>query len=184
MKNKSLDALFVFNGIFVFAMNLFGPLYALYVQQINRDIFVVSVTWAVGLLATGIFTYAVSRTGDLLKEKEYFLMAGFLIRAIAWFLYIGVDSVYQLILLQVLLGLGEAAGSPAFSAIFAEHLDFGKHVQEYSQWMIVSNLLTAAGVFAGGFITTFFGFKWLFVCMGTLALVSFFGILVQPRKLL
>lgn len=184
MKNKALKILFAYNGIFVFAANLLGPLYAVYVGTISDNVFLISATWAVGLLATSIFTFAVSKRGDLLKEKEYLLMAGFLIRAIAWFLYIGIDNIFQLILLQILLGLGEAAGSPAFNAIFAEHLDFGKHIQEYSSWMMVSNVLTALGTVAGGLVASVFGFQWLFVCMGSFALVSFFGILAQPRKLL
>jgi MFS family permease len=184
MKNKALKILFIYNGIFVFAANLLGPLYAVYVGMIDKNLFAISSTWAVGLAATGIFTFAVSKRGDMLKEKEYLLMAGFLIRAIAWFLFIGITDLFQLVLLQILLGMGEAAGSPAFNTIFAEHLDFGKHIKEYSQWMIVGNLLTAAGTFAGGFIATVLGFHWLFIVMGTMALVSFLGILVQPRKLL
>ncbi len=184
MKNKSLKVLFIYNGIFIFASNLLGPLYAVYVGMLDKNIFSICATWAVGLMATGIFTYAVLKKGDLVKEKEYLLMAGFLIRAIAWFLYIAIGNIFQLILLQILLGLGEAAGSPAFNAIFAENLDFGKHIREYSSWLIVSNMLTAAGVIAGGCIVSIFGFRWLFICMGSLALVSFFGILLQPRKLL
>jgi MFS family permease len=184
MKNKSLKILFIYNGIFVFAANLLGPLYAVYVGMLDNNIFSISATWAVGLLATSIFTFAISKKGDLLKEKEYLLLAGFLIRAIAWFLYIGIGNIFQLALLQILLGLGEAAGSPAFNAIFAEHLDSGKQIREYSNWMIFSNILTAAGTVAGGFVASVFGFHWLFAGMGVLALVSFFGILIQPRKLL
>lgn len=184
MKNGSLKVLFFFNGIFIFAANLLGPLYAVYVGMLDKNIFSISTTWAVGLLATSVFTYVISKRGDFLKEKEYLLMGGFLIRAIAWFLFIGIGNIFHLILLQILLGIGEAAGSPAFNAIFAEHLDIGKHIKEYSQWAIYSNLLTAAGTVAGGFIASFFGFQWLFICMGTLALLSFFGILIQPRKLL
>jgi len=67
---------------------------------------------------------------------------------------------------------------------FCRTFGFWKQIKEYSQWMVFSNLLTAAGTVAGGFVASMFGFHWLFICMGTLALVSFFGILVQPRKLL
>jgi hypothetical protein len=60
-----------------FASNLLGPLNAVYVRMISKNIIAVSATWAIGLLASGIFTYAVSRKGDMLREKEYLLMAGF-----------------------------------------------------------------------------------------------------------
>ena len=37
-----------------------------------------------------------------------------------------------LLVAQFLLGIGEAVGTPAFDVIFAEHLDKGKHINEYS----------------------------------------------------
>jgi MFS family permease len=101
----------------------------------------------------------------------------------AWFLYIGVGNLFQLVLLQILLGLGDAAGSPSFNAIFAEHLDLGKHIQEYSQWIIIGNFLTAAGTLTGGLVASMFGFRWLFIFMGTLALVSFLGRFDPAKKI-
>lgn len=184
MNNKSLKILFIYNGIFVFAGSLFGPLYAVYVGLLDKNILSVSITWSAFLIATVIFTLIISKIGDRIKEKEYLLMAGFLVRAIAWFLFIFATNVIYLIFLQILLGLGEALGTPAFDAIFAEHLDGGRHIEEYSDWKLVLNGATGVGTIIGGLIATAFGFQWLFILMGILALVSFGGVLIQPRKLL
>ena len=89
-----------------------------------------------------------------------------------------------LIFLQVLLGVGEALGSPAFDAIFAEHLDSGRHILEYSDWKLIANMATATGVIIGGAIVEIFGFPWLFASMSLLATVAFFGVLFKPRPLL
>ncbi len=184
MNNKSLKILFIYNGVFVFAGSLFGPLYAVYVGLLDKNILSVSLTWSVFLIATVIFTFIISRIGDRIKEKEYLLMAGFLVRALAWLLFIYATNIYHLIFLQILLGLGEAFGTPAFDAIFAEHLDSGKHVEEYSDWKLVLNVTTGVGTIIGGIIATKLGFQWLFIAMSILAIISFFGVLVQPRKLL
>jgi MFS family permease len=184
MNNKSLKILFIYNGIFVFAGSLFGPLYAVYVGLLDKNILSVSITWSAFLIAIVIFTLIISRIGDRVKEKEYLLMAGFLVRAIAWFLFIFATNVFYLIFLQILLGLGEALGTPAFDAIFAEHLDSDRHIEEYSDWKVVLNSVTGVGTIIGGLIATAFGFQWLFVSMSVLAVISFGGVLVQPRKLL
>ncbi len=184
MQNKSLKTLFIFNGIFVFAGSLLGPLYALYVGTFDKNILSVSTTWASFLVATFIFTIIVSKIGDKIKEKEYLLMAGFLVRAIAWFMFVFAGNVFHFVLLQILLGLGEALGTPAFDAIFAEHLDGGKHIKEYADWKLITNGTTAVGTIMGGLIVTTIGFSWLFATMSGLALVSFLGLLIQPRKLL
>lgn len=184
MKNKSLKILFIYNGIFVFAGSLLGPLYAVYVGLLDKNILSVSITWSAFLIATVIFTLIISKIGDRIKEKEYLLMAGFLVRATAWLLFIFAGNVFHLILLQTLLGLGEALGTPVFDALFAEHLDGGQHIKEYSNWKLVLSGATGIGTTIGGLIATVFGFQWLFISMSVLAVVSFVGVLIQPRKLL
>lgn len=185
MINKSLKILYVYNGIFVFAGGLLGPLYALFVTELDNKVFSVSLTWAVFLISSSIFTFVISKLrDDLVKEKEYLLLAGFLTRAVVWFLYIFVDSLASLAILQFLLGLGEALGSPTFNSIFAEHLDPGRHIAEYANWQLIVYIVVALSTLLGGLIVTYFGFRPLFFLMSLLAIVSFFGVLFTPRKLL
>ncbi len=184
MNNKALKTLFVFNGIFVFASSLLGPLYAVFVETIDKSIISVSLSWSVYLLSSTVFILLVGKYGDKVKEKEYLLMAGFLIRAIVWFVFPTVSTITFLIFLQGFLGLGEALGSPSYDALFAEHLDKNEHIKEYADWRLVSNIVGAVAVILGGFIVSYAGFSILFYTMGSLALVSFLGVLVKPRKLL
>ncbi len=184
MINRSLKILFFFNGIFVFASTLLGPLYAIYVESIDKNILSISVTWAAFLLSATIFTFFVSKKGDSLKEKEYLLMGGFLIRGISWILFIFVGNIFHLILVQIFLGLGEALGSPSFDAVFAEHLDKGMQIKEYSTWKLVVNGTTALATIIGGFIVAVYGFNVLFIIMSSMAFIAFLGILIQPRDIL
>lgn len=183
-ENKSLKILFLFNSIFVFAGNLLGPLYAVYVQGIDRKIITVSFSWATFTISTVLFMLLVSKFGDKVKEKEYLLAGGFLVRAFSWFGYIFAHNVGALIFIQILLGLGEALGTPAWSAIFAKHLDGGKTIMDYSDWNILANLVSALAVIVGGLLATIFGFNFIFILMGTLAIISFIGTLITPRRVL
>lgn len=184
MTNRALRTLYIYNGIFTLGGALLGPLYAVYVQRFEADVFDISVTWAAFLISTSFFTFLISKIGDRIPEKEYLLLGGFLVRAIGWFLFIFVGNLAFLILLQVILGVGEALGSPAFDAIFAEHLDSGKHILEYSDWKLIANMATATGVILGGAIVEIFGFPWLFASMSLLAMVAFLGVFLKPRSVL
>ena len=174
----------MYNGIFVFASSLLGPLYAIYVSGVDSNVIAVSVSWSTYLFSTVIFTYLISLVGDRVKEKEYLLIAGYILRAVVWFSYIFVAGLPLLIFLQVLLGLGEALGSPAFNAIFAEHLDKGKHIADYAHWTVISNLCGATAVAVGGVLVKFIGFEFLFSVMTLLALIPIIGLLMKPRQLL
>jgi MFS family permease len=184
MINKALRTLYLYNSIFLLAGGLFGPLYAVYVQRLGGDILIISLSWSVFLISTTLFTFLVSRFGDRVKEREYLLLLGMLLRAIVWILYIFVDSISFLIILQAILGIGEACGSPAFDSLVAEHLDKGRHMEEYSDMKIIFNLSTAIATMLGGAIAAQFGFTYLFITMSVLAMISFFGIFFKPRKLL
>ncbi|MFA4872869.1 MAG: MFS transporter [Patescibacteria group bacterium] len=183
MKNKSLQALLVFNSIFVFASGLLGPLYVLFAQKIDSNIFSISVSWAVYLAATTIFMIFIRKYGDRVQEKKYLLVSGYLVRAIVWFSFPFISTFSALILLQILLGVGEALGTPAYDTIFASHLDKGKEMEEYTDRKLLVNFSDAIGITVGGFILEKFGFNILFPIMGTLALASSVGILLQPKKL-
>lgn len=184
MNNKALKVLFFYNGIFVLAGSLLGPLYAVYVQKFQSGVLAISVSWSAFIISATFFIYLLSKIGDRFKEKEYFLLAGYLIRALAWFLFIFIGNIWSLVILQIFLGLGEALGTPTFEAIFAEHLDQGKFLAEYSNWKLITNIVLAIGTLAGGIIVAKFGFTPLFLAMSALSAVSFIGVLLKPRNLL
>lgn len=184
MDNLALRVLFLYNGIFVGAAAMLGPLYAIYVVKFVDGVTAVSVSWSAFLVSTFIFTLIVSKKGDEIKEKRYLLLAGYILRIVSWIMMIFVHNLTALVLVQVLLGLGESVGTPAFNAIFAEHLDKSKYIKEYSGWSLIANISSATGILAGGIIVNKFGFEALFVLMSVLSSISFFGILLKSRKLL
>ena len=181
--NKSLKILFLYNGIFIFAANLLGPLYAKYVEKLDTGIFSISLTWAVFLISSTIFTYFVAKYGDRFKKKEYMLLIGYLIRSIVWMLFIFITDVTSLIIVQILLGVGEAFGNPAFDSIFAEHLDRNRHVADYADYKIVEKLALALATLVGGAIVNIYGFNVLFILMSVFSFIPVIGIFLKPKIL-
>ena len=181
-ENNFLKTLFVYNGVFVFASGLIGPLYAVYVQRFDSNVSSISLSWAAFLLSTTFFLSILSRYGDRIKNKKILLQFGFLIRAIAWISYIFVGDIGALILVQMLLGLGEALGTPSFEALFAEHLDKNRHIKEYSEWKLIVNGASGLAVIGGGFLVQKMGFNILFISMSVLAVVTLTGFSLSTRE--
>jgi MFS family permease len=184
MKNKALLILFISNGIFIFAASLFGPLFAVFVETIDTNVISISLSWSAFLLSTTFFMLIIRKFGEKVKEKEYLLILGYIIRAIVWFIFPTISSIFTLIVLQILLGLGESLGTPAYDTLFAEHLDKNNHLRNYTDWKLISNILSAIAIIIGGIFVNAFGFTLLFYAMSTLALISAIIIWNQPRKLL
>lgn len=182
--NKSLKLLLGINSIFVLAGNLLGPLYAVYIEGLGGSIAMVSGTWSVMLLTTTLVNFILIRYGDRVREHEYFLMAGFLFRAIAWIGFASAHNLTSIILLQIVVGLGEAVGSTGFDAIMAEHLDGGSHIRDYSVWKTISNVLASIAAIVGGFVVTWYGFSPMFYFMGAVAFGCALFTYLLPRRAL
>jgi len=182
--NKSLKLLLAINSIFVLAGNLLGPLYVVYIEGLGGSIAVVSGTWSVMLLTTTLVNFVLIRYGDRIKQHEYFLILGFIFRAISWIGFVYAGNIATIILLQIIIGLGEAVGSTGFDAIMAEHLDKTSHIRDYAIWKTISNLLVALATLIGGFVVTFYGFSPMFTFMGIVALGCAVFTYLLPRRAL
>ena len=181
--NNSLKLLLTTNAIFVFADNLFGPLYAVYLQHLNNSIAIVSGTWSIKLFTTTITNLVLAKLGDHVREHEYLLITGYFIRAVSWFAFAFASDLSHIIFIQVLLGIGEAVGSTGFDTIFAEHLDRSRHIHDYATWQSISNIVAAVATILGGLVVTTFGFTPLFYIMGLIAFICGIFTLLLPRKL-
>lgn len=184
IKNKSLKILILINIIFFFGANMFPPVFALFIKEIGGGALAAGSIWAVFAIFTGFLVFILSRFGDKIKEKEYLVAGGYIFRLLAWLGYFFVNALWQIYILQILLAIGEALGSPAFNAIYSEHLNKGRYIK---QWGVLSSahmIVMGFSAFAGGFLVSQFGFRILFLIMVGLAAASFILLIIQPRKLL
>ena len=183
-KNRALTTLTVINSLFSMAGLALVPIYAVFLEGIGATVFIISLLAALELGSKLIGTFILRFIGDGYKEKEYMIIISYLFRAVAWGSLCFVAAITPLFLIQILLGLGDAIGSPSFSAVFAAHLDKGKQIAEYSDYTLTKNLFGIIGTVGGGVIVTTFGFTYLFALMSFIALFCAFYIFIQPRKLL
>ncbi len=182
--NKSLKLLLAINSVFVLAGNLLGPLYAIFIEGLGGSIAVVSGTWSVMLLATTLVNFILIRYGDKIREHEYLLIVGFILRSVVWIGFIFAGNITMIILLQIIIGIGEAVGSTGFDAIMAEHLDKSNHIRDYAVWKTISNILAALATLIGGFVVTTYGFAPMFVFMGIVAFGCAIFTYFLPRRAL
>lgn len=182
--NKQIRILLATNGLILISGAMLGPIYALFVEKIGGDLLDASYAFGAYALAAGITTLISGKYADKLKENELIVVAGYIIMALAFFGYTLVNSIWSLLLVQVIIGLGEAIYSPAFDAVYSKHLDGHKSGREWGAWESINYFTTALGAVAGGFLVTFFGFNAMFVTMGFLSLFSAVYIFRLPRRLL
>ncbi len=106
------------------------------------------------------------------KKKFWFSIVGIVVVALLYYLFIFVNTVMGVYLLQALLGIAFGIVSPAKYALFSEHLDKGK---ESTEWGIYDAAIfsgMALTAMMGGFITQLYGFDVLFLLSSALILIG------------
>lgn len=171
---RGLKILLFADSFVILAAAFFGPIYAIFVQEIGGDILDASGAWAAFMLATGILIFFISRWEDHVKHQEKLLVFSYGLMCVGFIGYLLVQSPWHLFVVQIVLGIAEAFNTPVYDGLYSKFLDRGKYASEWGLWDSMSAILAGIGAIIGGFIAAYFGFRILFVAMFVFSLIGFF----------
>lgn len=183
-KNLALRILLMTDGLVVFSAAMLGPIYALFVRDIGGDILDTGLAAGVFTATAGVVVFLSGRFSDRVKEPEMVVASGYAIMASGFLSYLLVDSVGMLLLVQVMIGFGQALCSPSFDALYSKHVDPGRSGTQWGAWESMNYFAAAFGALAGSAVASLFGFPVLFTLMGCLAFTSALYIFALPRRVL
>ena len=182
--NKALRILLTTNGLILVAAAMLGPIYALFVEQIGGNLLDASLTGGMFALAAGVTTLLSGKYADRIQRDELIVVVGYTLIGIGFLFYTAVESILPLLLVQVLIGFGEAVYSPAFDALYSSHLSEHKVGREWGAWESMNYFTAAGGAIFGGLIAANFGFDALFVIMALICFGSAAYIYLLPHRAL
>lgn len=168
--------------------NLLAPVFAIFVtgKIANASIEVVGI--AASLYAVfkvlveipvGIF---IDRTKSE-KDDLYAAVIGTLAMAAVYFAYVFVDSVWELYILQAILGVAAAFAYPGWLSIFSRHVDAERRAFEWSLYDVTIGVGIALASAIGAFVAEFFGFNVLFIIVGIFSLCGTASLLFIKNKI-
>jgi len=170
--NPKLKVVLISNSIFVFAGSLLVPLYVLLVSKQGGNIGLAGVLFGLPFLSSFLTgTFVIFLKDNKLLNREL-LQLNFLIRGFTWLILVFIQVIPVLVLTQLLIGISEAIGSPAFNSLVSENLDDKRHIREWGIWELIKNPLVFLASAISGFIVIIWGFKMLFLVMSLLAFLS------------
>jgi len=160
------------NNLAGFAVGLFGPLYAVFADQVGGDILDISWVYALYLAIVGVGVIVVGKVSDRISP-ERIMVAGYALSAIATFGFIFVDSMTALFVAQGVTGLARAMWEPTWFALYDKHS--GDDSQDGYIWGLASGfwyILGGIAMLIGGYIVAQFSFDMLFFVMGVMLTIT------------
>ncbi len=148
------------------------PIYAIFVERIGGSILEASGAWAVFALTAGILMYLIGRWEDRHKHHLKMLFFGYLITAFAFLGYIFISSPAELLVLQIIAGIGSAIIFPSYDALYSGYLDKGRPASEWGMLEGMERIVAAISALIGGIIASYLGFNVLFFAMFSMGIIS------------
>jgi DHA1 family multidrug resistance protein-like MFS transporter len=165
-----LGVFFVLN----ISLSFVGPIFPLFVEQVSgsaqRAATDTGFLLAIAGVASAISAGVIGKLGDRLGHKSVIVTCTVLTGLLSFPHYFA-QSLPQLAVLRILLGLATGGMMPAMNALVAHVVPRSTIGQAYGFATTASSLGWAAGPALGGFAAAAFGYRWPFVMMGALLLL-------------
>jgi MFS family permease len=140
------------------------------------------------LLSSFYWTYAVSQLGAGWLAERYpvqrVIAAGFALWCVATILTGFASTFAALLVLRLILGLGESVAFPCSSKMLAENVSVTRRGRSNGDIAIGLALGPAFGTYVGGMILARYGWRVLFISLGTLSLLWLIPWLTGPARTL
>jgi MFS family permease len=173
---KELRILLLSSALFMLAAGLFGPIYAVFVEEIGGDLLTAGTAYSAFAIAAGVIIFFISRWEDHVKHQEKLVILGYALSCVGFLGYLLIKKPLDLFIVQIILGIGEAVGIPAYDGLYSKHLDKGKFVSEWGLWESMNYIVLGISAALGGFLAKTYGFRFLFFIM---FLLSVGGLIVS-----
>ncbi|HOX21684.1 MAG TPA: MFS transporter [Candidatus Paceibacterota bacterium] len=172
------------NTVIVFVTGLFTPFYAIFVQKIGGSIVFAGISWGLFSVVAGILTLLFGTWQLKVKEQELLLALGYCIRGVTFLSYAFMHDIAQLILTQVLWGIGVALATPAFDSVYSSHTVQDHSIAQWGQWEGVAAIAVGLAALIGGILIQTIGFTPIFIIMAASSFILGIYIWRLPRELL
>lgn len=168
--------------------NLLAPVFALFITDNiqGATIEVVGISSGLYFICKSIFEVPVGVFIDKTKgEKDdlYTAVFGTIMFALVYVMYIFIDQVWQLYVLQIFLGISAALAFPGWYSIFTRHVDKDREGFEWSMYDVMLGVGIAAASALGAFIADFFGFEYLFLMVGAITILGALFLLLLKNRI-
>ena len=177
-----IKILLLANFINIFGYAFFAPLYAIFAQKINANVFVIASSWGAYTITTGILMLIIGRLENSMPNKKYLVVLGYFILSFGALSFLLVQNTFQLFAVQLLNAIGTGIVTPAWKTLYSKSEDKGEETKEWSFYDGGNMLFIGMGSVIGGFLVKEFGFSALFVVIFFIQLTAAFISLNLLRK--
>jgi MFS family permease len=186
--NKIVQLLTLSYSVVLAGWGLITPIISIYIIENipNAGLEAVGIGTTIYLLTRSVMQLPIAYMLDKKRgEKDDFfaLFIGLVLVGTAAFAFTAVVNVWQLYVIQILYGLGDALIYPSWGSLFTRHLDKDKIATETSLFQASADLSSALSASLGALLILKFGYHPVFLIVGAATWLGAFLLIPMYRSL-
>lgn len=175
---SELKILLLADAMLLLAMEMFGPLYAIFVAEIGGDLLTAGWAYATFSMTSGVVILILSRLSLDIRGRDWVVPVGYGLCSLGILGYLFVSAPIHLFVVQVVMGLALAVLTPSWDALYTHFIDPERAVYQWGLEEAQDYIVPAIAAAIGGVIAQYFGFRVLFILM---FLASLAGVFISLR---
>lgn len=159
------------SSITSFAGGIFGPFYVLFIQQKGGGIENFGIAMGIFALVQSIFFYLAGKYSDIFGRKPLFIIEGY-ISVLVFLLYLMIDNIWQLYLLQMINGLLSGIHGTTEVAFLGDITNTEKRGKDIGKYHAITGAIAALAMMGSGYIVGKIGIQIIFIFAALASLIS------------
>ena len=170
--NKNIKLLLAASTLIHSGANLLAPVFAIFLVNINGTLLETGVAVGIYTILRGVFFLLFSKIKEIKFSRKAMMAWGYTIMGFVYIGYVGVENLYQVFILQVILSFGESIITPSWSATLAIGLTKGREREIYAKFYGYRSIFEGTAAIIGAYFAMTFGFTVVFSLMAGIAFTA------------
>lgn len=181
MNNRVIRILLTAESFWSFGAGLFFPIFAVFSEKIGGDITDAGIAAAIFIFVTSVLEYPIGKLLDRYHEK-YFIVGDYFLEALVFIGYAFVQNIWQLFFLQVILGIANAIGDPAWESLYGRSAPKKNSGSAWANSHFFIGIFNALGILFGAYLVSKYGFSAAFLMGAVFSAIAGFLALAYINK--
>lgn len=154
-----------------FRCRIVFPIFAIFSEQVGGDITDAGIAAAIFIFVTSVLQYPIGKLIDRYSEK-WFIVTDYVLEAVVFLGYVFVENIYQLFFLQLVLGLANAIGDPAWESLYDKHTPVKGSGSAWARSHLFPGIFNSVGILIGALLVREYGFRIVFLLGAGFSLIA------------
>ena len=171
-KNRLQNLLLQVSFIGTFSETMTLPMWSIITNRVGGSVLEAGIGYALFSIFTGLVVVIAGRTKWFEENLKFMVFMGFLIAGIGDISYLLASNVWELFIVQSMIGMAVGLLNPAWDGLYSDEIEEGETGKMWALWTGGVSFVVGFAALLGTVMASLFGIPSVFITMGCFDLIA------------